>query len=318
MTAQKPYRAHLSRTEDLVTTYAQTRAGFLSLALERNRRSSPFVEQARALKVRALQAQSASDLAQMPDIRTAMLTAAGVSDKSASHLQAEDTARAIDDLVSKYLEPAGNAFVEELVYRFLLTRGDSLGGEMRNVAGELAKRRLAGALAASLAIGGVAYHWLDSTSKRWLPGQETAGLELAVKGISWQTRGKSRTLLLDRKTRIVGKNVDICLLGVSHLELTSETLDTPGAYVALGELKGGIDPAGADEHWKTATKTLSRIRVGFGRYGRVPPTFFIGAAIVGAMAREIWAELEDGTLHNAANLNDLDQVSSLCQWLVAF
>jgi hypothetical protein len=123
-TAQEPYRAHLSRTEDLATTYEQTRAGFLSLALERNRRSSPFVEQARALKVRALQARSPRDLAQMQDILPAVLTAAGVSDKSAGHLQAEDTAKAMDDLVTTYLEPAGAAFVEELVYRFLLTHAD--------------------------------------------------------------------------------------------------------------------------------------------------------------------------------------------------
>jgi hypothetical protein len=316
MTALKPYRAHLSRKEDLVTTHEQNRAGFLSLALERNRRSSPFVEQARALKVRAHQAHSPSDLTGMPDILPAVLTAAGVSDKSASHLQPDDAARAIDDLITKYLEPAGSAFVEELVYRFLLTRGDSLGGAMRNVAGVLARRRLAAAIAASLTIGGVPFYWLDSNTSMWVPGPDASGAELAVKGVSWQARGKRRTLLLDKKVSVVEKNVDICLLAVAHSELTSGTNDRPSAFVALGELKGGIDPAGADEHWKTATKTLSRIRMAFARYGPVPPTFFVGAAIAVYMAQEIWAELEDGTLHNAANLNDLNQVSSLCRWLV--
>jgi type II restriction enzyme len=123
-------------------------------------------------------------------------------------------------------------------------------------------------------------------------------------------------LLFNNKVSIVRTNIDICLLAVSHSELTSQTNDTPSAYVALGELKGGIDPGGADEHWKTASKALSRIRVAFARYGPVAPTFFVGAAIATRMAQEIWTELEDGTLHNAANLNDLTQVSSLCQWLV--
>ncbi len=316
MTGLKSYRAHLSRTEDLVTTYEQTRAGFLSLALERNRRSSPIVEQARALKVRAQQARSPRDLAEMPDILPALLTAAGVSDKSAGHLQAEDIARAIDDLITKYLEPAGDAFREELVYRFLLTRGDSLGGAMRNVAGVLAQRRLAGAITATLTIGGVPYFWLDSNSGQWVAGAGETGAEFSLRGISWQARGNRRTMLFNNKVAIVRTNIDISLLAVPHTELVAATNDTPSAYVALGELKGGIDPAGADEHWKTASSALSRIRVAFARYGPVPPTFFVGAAIAARMAREIWTQLEDGTLHNAANLNDLNQVSSLCQWLV--
>lgn len=252
----------------------------------------------------------------MPDILPAVLTAAGVSDKSAGHLQSEDAARAVDDLIAKYLEPAGNAFVEELVYRFLLTRGDSLGGAMRNVAGVLAQRRLAGAITATLTIRGVPYFWLDSNSGKWVPGVDTSGAEFALRGISWQARGNRRTMLFNNRVAIVRTNIDICLLAVSHTELTADTNHTPSAYVALGELKGGIDPAGADEHWKTASSALSRIRVAFARYGPVPPTFFVGAAVATRMAREIWAELEDGTLHNAANLNDLTQVSSLCQWLV--
>lgn len=53
----------------------------------------------------------------------------------------------------------------------------------------------------------------------------------------------------------------------------------PEKYLALGELKGGIDPAGADEHWKTANSALQRIRTGFAKKSLTPYTFFIGAAI---------------------------------------
>jgi hypothetical protein len=85
--------------------------------------------------------------------------------------------------------------------------------------------------------------------------------------------------------------------------------------VSLGELKGGIDPAGADEHWKTARTALDRIREAFSKEGYSPYTFFIGAAIEKKMAGEIWRQLEASTLNNAANLNEADQVTSISRWL---
>ncbi|MCC5622575.1 type II restriction endonuclease [Nostoc sp. CHAB 5715] len=85
--------------------------------------------------------------------------------------------------------------------------------------------------------------------------------------------------------------------------------------IALGELKGGIDPAGGDEHWKTAQAALNRIREAFSRVGHSPLTFFVGSAIATRMAGEIWNQLENGTLSNAANLNQENQVASISRWL---
>ena len=128
MAKKQPYRQHLKTSEDLVTPYAAVRTGFVALALEKNRRATPFVAQARALKVSAAAANSAAELSQIEGIQSALLTAAGVSDKAANHLQSQDKIEAIQSLISNFLEPAGEHFVEELVYRFLLTRGDTLGG----------------------------------------------------------------------------------------------------------------------------------------------------------------------------------------------
>ena len=58
-----------------------------------------------------------------------------VARKAISHLTTEYKQSAITELIKNYLEPSGNMFVEELVYRFLLTRGDTLGGMMRNIGG---------------------------------------------------------------------------------------------------------------------------------------------------------------------------------------
>ena len=55
----KPYRQHLSSSEHLVTPYTETRAGFVAVALEKNRRSTPTVAEARALKVAASKAKAA-------------------------------------------------------------------------------------------------------------------------------------------------------------------------------------------------------------------------------------------------------------------
>jgi type II restriction enzyme len=95
----------------------------------------------------------------------------------------------------------------------------------------------------------------------------------------------------------------------------SPVVSSPSRYLALGELKGGIDPAGADEHWKTAGSALIRIRNGFQQETLFPKTFFIAAAIAKRMADELWEQLEQTTLSNAANLTDADQVSSLAHWL---
>ena len=84
----------------------------------------------------------------------------------------------------------------------------------------------------------------------------------------------------------------------------------------LGELKGGIDPAGADEHWKTANTALERIRTGFVSVGVDIKTSFVGAAIENAMSIEIYEQLKRGVLSNAANLTDNNQLTEYCKWLL--
>ena len=81
------YLEHLTSSSGLVTSYAAVRAGFVSLALEKNRRATPFVAQARALQAAASRAQTPAQLSRLEEIQAALLTAAGVSDKAAKHLQ---------------------------------------------------------------------------------------------------------------------------------------------------------------------------------------------------------------------------------------
>jgi hypothetical protein len=312
----KPYLQHLKSAKSLETTYEAVRAGFVALALEKNRRATPFVAQARALKTAASKARSPRDLLNIPDIQPALLTDAGVSDKATNHLQDSDKREAVEGLIKNFLEPAGVNFVEELVFRFLLTRGDTLGGSMRNVGGFMAQKKLTRAIIAYLKLAGYQCQWLHSETNTWaeLP-EDYADVELSLRGLCWDTGKGPRTLLYNVTVPLFRNNVDFSLFNCSAEDLTPEVIKTPSAYIALGELKGGIDPAGADEHWKTARTALNRIHEAFSKRKLKPHTFFIGAAIETKMATEIWEMLKRGSLENAANLTDEDQVTSVSQWL---
>jgi len=316
MNMAKPYLSHLKAAADLETTYEAVRAGFVALALEKNRRATPYVAEARALQAAASKAKQPSDLLKIPEIQNGLVTAAGVSDKAANHLTDSDKRKAVLGLIENFLDPAGANFVEELVFRFLLTRGDTLGGSMRNVGGFMAQCKLTRSMIAHLRLAGKPYRWLHSDNNVWadMP-EEDAGIELNTRGLSWKTDGQTRTLLYNVLVPLFRNNVDFCLFNCAPEGLGKQTLSNPASYIALGELKGGIDPAGADEHWKTARTALGRIQDAFAKHKLKPHTFFIGAAIETKMAKEIWTLLKRGSIENAANLTDDHQIASITRWL---
>jgi type II restriction enzyme len=317
-----PHHNHLDSYESLITPYGEIRAGFISLALEKNRKATPFVEEAKALKAIAGKAKNPKDLLNFDEIEISLLTASGISDKAKNHLRDEDKREAIIGLIENFLEPSGESFVDELVYRFLLTRGDSLGGSMRNLAGTIGEWKFTRILISTLSVYGSKFEYLDSKNKTWLEPSDEPDLEKRVKGLHWVSNGKDRTLIYNLTVPAVRKNVDLCLFDCPPREVilgknSVSAQHKPEKYLALGELKGGIDPAGADEHWKTANSALGRIRSGFAAKNCRPYTFFVGAAIEKAMAVEIYQQLEDQTLTNGGNLTNEKQVVSLCAWLIS-
>ncbi len=316
-----PFNSHLKSYKSLITPYEETRAGFISLALEKNRKATPFIEEAKALKIYASQAKMPKDLLKVREIKNSLLTASGISDKAKNHLREEDKQEAIKGLIENFLEPSGQSFIDELVYRFLLTRGDSLGGSMRNLAGSLGEWRFARIFVSTCSISGTSFEYLDSNKRKWVSSSSEPEIEKQVKGLHWVTNKKKHTLIYNLTVTTVEKNVDLCLFDCSPDEIIfggnkDSAYYNPEKYLALGELKGEIDPAGADEHWKTANSALHRIRAAFSVEGCKPETFFVGAAIENAMAKEIYQQLNDGTLSNGANLTNEEQVVSLCDWLI--
>jgi len=209
---------------------------------------------------------------------------------------------------------------DELVYRYLLTKGDALGGKARNLAGVLGERKFLRSLLSVFNLAGINYQWKDDETDTWHARlKDDTGIEKRIKGLYWSKKGNKRLLIMNIRVPMVEKNVDLSILDGTVDELKrgkDSIIHNTDAYVALGELKGGLDPAGADEHWKTANSALVRIRTSFNKYKKKPQTFFIGAAIENSMASEIFKQLQTGFLNNAANLTDDDQLASICEWIV--
>ncbi len=199
-----------------------------------------------------------------------------------------------------------------------------MGGIIRNFAGAAGERKFTRSLISLFSARGQDFMYLNLKSKTWIKFKaggrgQAPDPDKQLKGLHWTSNGNPRVLIYNLTVPVIKKNVDLCLFGCSPKEISFSGAESvkykEEKYLALGELKGGIDPAGADEHWKTANSALERIRKAFRGKNRHPRMFFIGAAIEKAMAEEIYQQLERGILTNGANLTSREQVMSLCSWL---
>jgi len=184
------------------------------------------------------------------------------------------------------------------------------------MAGFLAEDKFKRSVIAALNLRKISFSWLSKNSDKWIAGEKLGAETEDIGGMCWKNgKNVSRTLVFNKNVPLIKKNIDICLLASTSKEW-EKLIKVASSYVSLGELKGGIDPAGADEHWKTARTALERIIKGFQSVEHKISTFFIGAAIEVAMASEIWEWLQSGKLNNAGNLTNPNHVASVCGWLV--
>ena len=287
----------IRKSTDLVTSRQATCAGFLAQARAKGQKAAPFVKEAAELWSALQQSKDIHALVSSVSLEQ-LATAVGFSDKAQRYFSDEELRQAINTELEAIAKRCGESFREEILYRFLLTRGDTLGGEMRNVTGALAQDKIIKGLLRALAAKG------------------TEAQSEEVRGKITRISFDARLLLLDRTPQIVGKNIDVILLKMPPMTTPArELVEDRSLYLACGELKGGIDPAGADEHWKTARSALDRIREQFPM--NCPKLFFVAAAIEEAMAREIYKQLKADKLTFAANATVAAQVDELIAWLLA-
>ena len=315
--------SNISKAADLETTHEQTRKGFIDAAMEKNRRAQPFIENAKTLRSYALQASSPYDLLNITEIQKPLLTASGLSDKAMNHFGNDDKIAAIKELIEKFLIPAADSFVDELVYRYLLISGDSLGGKMRNIVGAIAQMKLVRKFLSVLDTQQIEYQIMLKDDKKrkykWRKMEYSDAYEHAddITAISWEYDGIKKVLFFNAKIALVNNNVDICLYDCSNVPFNGKMAKEHNeCAIMFGELKGGIDPAGADEHWKTGNTALERIRSAFISKGYKIHTSFIAAAIEKKMANEIFRQLSNKKLSYAINLTYDKQLCDYCNWLI--
>jgi len=290
---------YIKTSADLQTKHRYICDGFMEQALHKTEIAELYIRDAENFSQALNKIKNIEELLASPKCKKDLASACGFSDKAQSQLTEAELNGAIKNVLAYISKEAGSAFRSNLLFRYLLTKGDSLGGSMRNITGASAGTKLAEKIIERLSDGKRQKQVLRSKSGK-------------VQRVIWD----ERTLLFDVKPRLIGKNIDVILINKGDAKTPEEELlADKSKYIACGELKGGIDPAGADEHWKTANSALDRIRIAF--EGHVPALFFVGAAIEASMANEIFEQLTNGKLSHAANLNEGEQLNDLVDWLLS-
>ena len=125
-------------------------------------------------------------------------------------------------------------------------------------------------------------------------------------------------LLVDRQLNWTDEASATYRIG-PDLYATAETQD----FVWAAEVKGGADPAGSDEHWKTATQALHRILDACQATDRAQPALaFIATIFVERVAREAQAWIDEGKLTTAYNLTRMlhepQEMQRFCSHVTTF
>ncbi|MGE4707120.1 AvaI/BsoBI family type II restriction endonuclease [Yersinia enterocolitica] len=278
----------VSKPEDLITTVENRIDGFSWQASQKLEKADPFIGLADYAIKNLHTVHNVESLRKDARLTEFIIAACMLSKKSLSHLNAEIQNNIIEELIN-FNNFTDINYVRELERRYFLTCGDSLGGSMRNAVGQNAQQLLSKSIIVRL------------SSKGYDPKLVFRKEKLVE--IKWE----NRRIFFDQKPKFIGKSVDFIVVGGESARVGS--LEAPVDFICCGELKGGIDPAGADEHWKTAKTALERINTVFQEKAVKPPKLiFIGAAIESAMSYEIFKLLEVGWLAGAANILKEEQL----------
>lgn len=307
---------NIKSAKSLVTTKEMVKKGFINFAIKRNEILEPFINDAKKFSKKYTNMKNKKDL--LNNFRDELIDAAGFSVKSRKFLTDKDIDEFLKSFLDKFSSKNISEIKEDIIFRYLLTRGDALGGKMRNIIGNLGEIKFISFLLDNLR---------EKKLKTKIIFKDKSIVEKIrsniqindIKYIGWQIKNKNRVMAFNLNIPITKKNIDVVVFDakisnfVNNLEYLKKE---PKKYTVLGELKGGIDPAGADEHWKTASTSLYRIRDSFKKKEAKIYTFFVGAAIENSMSIEIFNLYENDKKFNCANLNNDQQLKSLSNWII--
>jgi hypothetical protein len=189
-------------------------------------------------------------------------------------------------------------YLNELEKYYLQSAGESVGGKLRNIIGKKGN---------DIFVRYIEEYLNDNNIKYTLIIKNNNNIQLI--------ETNKFVILFNKKPNFIGKSVDF--LVIKKYENGNYDIEDHNMYISAGELKSGIDPAGADEHWKTARTALSRINKAFINQGiESPNIFFIGGAISKHMSEEVIEQISDKKLAWAANLNNKKQMKQTIKELL--
>jgi hypothetical protein len=241
---------------------------------------------------------------------------------------AEDVTRYLNSIISGIVK---TGLIEkghhiEMAYANL---GDTVGGGWRNEVGRLAYFAVVTPLLRYLhsldILESVIYKLKGSAiqDEDGVPPQEEVSLSVAQltpeeleERITEFEKGRvvykelelanGNRLLLNRQITWLDENGQELKIGPDLISTDDTEFVQDMPLFWAGELKGGADPAGSDEHWKTATQALNRILLACEKTGREqPPLSFMATILVDRVAREAQEWLDQGKLTSVYNLTQI-------------
>ena len=164
--------------------------------MRRNKEAVPFIDKAKALKA-TLQAHTNQphDILSIIKIRESLLESAGISVKAKAHLTDIDKERLLVDFIDQILIPSGKDYIDEIIYRYLLTSGDALGGKMRNIVGSIANEKFNRFVISQLQICRINFSFASNSG--FIDSAEyNLDIAKSIKAIRWETTSGEQRLLI--------------------------------------------------------------------------------------------------------------------------
>lgn len=238
---------------------------------------------------------------------------------------AQKLSRYFNKIISEFIIISGVTPLRHLEI-VLSNIGDGLGGVSRNEVGRVASTQIMRYLLTDLhsirQVHSVRYFLkgsLDSLEEGEEEQQEDVGeliftdemnlsnvldnLERYRVKYKEMTLNNGYSLLLDRQ--LIWRDVEVNEYKFgTDLHSRTDAID----MIWAGEIKGGADPAGSDEHWKTATKALQRIIDASRDTGRNQPQLsFLATILVDRVAFDAQQWINEGKLTSVYNLTRISE-----------
>ena len=282
------------KARDLVTKEEHIIKGVMWQAKQKRQLSKDIVKNSLEAKKKLRKINDVEEIFEDSLLLDFILAATMLSKKSIQHFSHSKLVSYIKKEID-FERITEQNYLNELEKYYLQTAGEAVGGKIRNIIGKKGNDIF------------VRYiqEYLD---KKEIP------YNVKIKNNNIQLIETDKLVILfNKKPNFIGKSVDF--LVIKKYKDGSYNMEDHNQYISAGELKSGIDPAGADEHWKTARTALSRIHKAFVQQGIDSPNiFFIGGAISKHMAEEIIENMDKWSMTGSAVFFIL---FNICYWITA-